>query len=140
MLVEVWVDLSCLKIVVWPLEGTGNDLVGCFDGTLRGTRWRLRDSTYVVVRWVILSENQSSNSLYFPKFNIPPEPEAILSTGERGGMSPSQSAAAPLRRVTTSPTWGRDSILPSQQRRVNSHRESENPMTKAFSGLSGRLP
>jgi len=58
----------------------------------------------------------------------------------KGGMSPSQLAAASPRRVTTSPTSGRNSVVPSQQRWVKPHNESDNPMATAFSGLSGRFP
>ena len=54
-------------------------------------------------------------------------------------MSLSQLAAASSRCVTTSPTSGRDVMSPSQQRWVNPHNESENPMAEAFSGLPGRL-
>ena len=70
----------------------------------------------------------------------PSESEAAFSAGGQGGMSPTQSVASFPRRVTTSPTFGRRFLSPSQQRWVRLHRESENPMDEAFSGLVGRSP
>lgn len=70
----------------------------------------------------------------------PSESEARSSVCGQGGINPFQPATASPRHITTSPASGRDAILPSQQRCVRSHRESENPMAEAFSGLLGRVP
>jgi len=81
-----------------------------------------------------------SNSLGFIKPDAPLGPGAAALAWAHGGIGPFQFAAAPSRRLTTSPTSGRDAILPPQQRSVKTHSESENPMAEAFSGLFGRFP
>lgn len=64
-------------------------------------------------------------------------------TGSRrilGGMGSRHFAAASPRRFTTSAAFGRRFLSESQQSWVKSHSESENPISEAFSGLSGRFP
>ena len=68
------------------------------------------------------------------------ETETIFLVSTKGGMTPSQSAAALPSWFTTFPTFGRNFASLSQQRRTNPHSESENPMAEAFPGLVGRTP
>ena len=57
-----------------------------------------------------------------------------------GGMGSRHFAAASLRRSTTSAAFGRRFLSEFQQSWVKSHSESENPISEACSGLSGRFP
>ena len=82
----------------------------------------------------------NSNSPRFFESDVSSELEMTPLTWEEGGMRPFQPAAASPRCATTSPAFGRSSILPSQQRWVNTHSESESPIAEEFSGLVGRFP
>lgn len=83
-----------------------------------------------------------SNSLGSSDSDIgSPESRPISPAGaKQGGISSTQLSTASLRCVTTSSTFGRDFISPSQHFWVKAHSESENPMVEAFAGLPGRSP
>jgi len=83
---------------------------------------------------------QNSDPPCFFESDVSSELEVLQLTWEEGGMRPFQPAAASPRCATTSQAFGRNSILPSQQRWVNAHSGLENPIAEEFSGLVGRFP